>query len=115
MYMFIQQSTPSKKNRGFIALTIAVWATLVLTTIMALESQQLFVYIDEQFYKSELAELENTTNRCLEYAYLIHVSGRDELFTWNNGKNTCFAKTGDKLEATTTNSRFWFSKVKNFI
>jgi hypothetical protein len=51
--MFIQQSTPSKKNRGFIALTIAVWATLVLTTIMALESQQLFVYIDEQFYKSE--------------------------------------------------------------
>lgn len=113
--MFKQQSTQSEKNRGFIALTIAVWATLVLTTLIALESQWLFVYMDEQFYKSEIAHLENVTNRCLEYAYQIHISGNDEEFIWHSGKDTCFAKTGDKSEATTTNSRFWFSKVKNFI
>lgn len=113
--MFIKQLTPSERNRGFIALTVAVWATLILTTLISLESQWLFVYIDDQFYKSELARLENTTNRCLEFAYLLYISGQDESFTWKNGNDTCYGKTGDKLEATTTNSRFWFSKVKNFI
>lgn len=100
----------STKNKGFIALSIAVWVFIVLSTVVAVQSQWLFVYIDEVFYKNEIARLEDMANRCLEYAYNIHISGVDEMFIWKKEKDTCFAKTGDKLSATTTNKRFWFAK-----
>lgn len=102
------------KNKGFIALSIAVWVFIVLSTVVAVQSQWLFVYIDEIFYKNEMIKLENVTNRCLEYAYNIHISGVDEKFIWKKEKETCFGETGDKLYATTTNSRFWYAKNIEF-
>ena len=117
--MRTKQLIKSKKNikhKGFIAMTIAVWAVIVLTTIIALESQWLFAYIDQRFYKSEIARLEDATNRCLEYAYQLYISGIvEEEFIWRTENITCFGKSGDKLEATTTTSRFWYTKAKNFI
>jgi len=104
------------KNKGFIALTIAVWVAIVLTTVIALQSQWLFVYIDEQFYTNELLQLEDAANRCLEHAYQLYISGvAVEEFTWKKENITCFGKTGDTGEVITVTSRFWFKKSKNFI
>lgn len=104
----------STRNKGFIALSIAVWVFIVLSTVVAMQSQWLYVYIDEVFYKKEITQLEEMTNRCLEYAYNIHISGIDETFIWKKENATCFGKTGDKLAATTTNKRFWFAKSIQF-
>lgn len=109
-------SSIKSRNRGFIALTITVWVVLVLSTVIALQSQWLFVYIDEQFYKSELLQLEDMANRCLEHAYQLYISGVvDEEFIWQKEYMTCFGKTGDITEVVTTTSRFWFKKSINFI
>lgn len=97
-------------------MTIAVWAIIILTTIIALESQWLFAYTDKRFYKSELIRLEDAANRCLEYAYQLHISGVvEEEFVWHVEDITCYGKTGDNLEAITTTSRFWFKKQSDFI
>ncbi|MBP9701480.1 MAG: hypothetical protein KBD47_00680 [Candidatus Pacebacteria bacterium] len=104
------------KNRGFIAITIGVWACLVLSTVIALQAQWLFVYIDQQFYKSELSRLEDAANRCLEYAYQLYISGVvPEDFIWRKENITCYGKTGDMLVVVTTTGRFWYKKSKNFI
>lgn len=117
--MHIKQSIKSNKHtksRGFIALTIGVWACLVLSTVIALQAQWLFIYIDQRFYKSELSRLEDAANRCLEYAYQLYISGvATEDFVWRKENITCYGKTGDTLEAVTTTSRFWYKKRKNFI
>lgn len=116
--MFTKQSTQLKRNtgnKGFIAFTVATWAVLMLSVLIALESVWLAVYIDEGVYRKELSYLEEMANRCLEYGYQMHISGEDTDFVWKDGEYSCFGRTGEKLYATTTNSRFWFIKSLNFI
>lgn len=116
--MSTKQLTQLKKNtgnKGFIAFTIATWAVIMLSTLIAFESVWLAVYIDEGVYRKQLSYLEEMANRCIEYTYQMHISGTDTDFVWQDGKYKCFGSVGEKLYATTTNSRFWFVKSANFI
>lgn len=98
------------KNKGFIVFSLAIWCTIILCTLISLQSAWSTALLYKDMYERERIYLANVTSRCIEHAYGLYISGiGKDTFVYRDGEAVCWGKTGETLYATTTDSRFWYA------
>ncbi len=98
------------KNKGFIAFSMLIWCIVIISTMISLHSAWTTALIYKDFYDRERITLANLSLECIERAHDLYISGiGEESFQYSSHVGTCWGKTGEILEATTTNSHFWYA------